>query len=133
MTILLCRTCGQLPNITIPSNPTATPFQQVKTIKHTSPTANYPINSRFDDPNDHAMYLTSGINHGVLSIDALGRTALVFDAGRRVGTTSAPGFHRVESAVTVLCWENPLRVHAHPTAADLIRVGHCVKCGSALP
>jgi hypothetical protein len=138
MSVFYCRECGAkngLLNTATGFNPTGSPYQRVRFIKHTTPTGIYPINSVFDDPSftGYSGYLASAITLGCLEVDNWGRSNRVWDAGKRVGQTLDPNAApRPDSAVKAVLPYSPTAVHAFSTASDLISSGRCASCGGPL-
>lgn len=136
MSDFYCRNCaagnGWL-NFTKPTNPTGTPYQLEKYIKHTKPTATYPINSVLHNPSAYHGYMIGAYVSGCVEVDRNGRITLDLDVGTVIGETHRRGvFERFDDAVKVLLPYAPHRVHLIPTASKEILNGRCARCGGPL-
>lgn len=130
-----CHNCMVSASAITPASPadlTGTQYQLEKFIKHTIPSASYPINSVFSDPSfqTYRDYIVNTNASGCLEIDDQGRKNLVWFAGSPVGVTVQNGSAMVpNNAVKVVYPEDEKRMHAFPTASSEIQTRTCRVCG----
>ncbi len=128
-----CRHCGTNLGwdvIDLPANLTGNPYQKDKYFKHNYPTANYGINSTFDDPHSYPEYAISASASGFYELDSRNRINWVWDAQKRVGETTYLGSAIPNSGVKYPFFDDPCKIHSFPTA--LPSAIRCSSCGCVL-
>ncbi len=124
-----CRNCGTnsgwgVPNV--PATLTGNTYQLDKYFKHNYPTANYGLNSKFDDPSSYHAYAVSASANGFYELDGRKRVNWVWDANQRIGTTDISGSARPDSAVKYPFFNDPDKIHGFSTALpSAIRCSNC--------
>ena len=129
-----CRQCAAhlgFQGMNIPANLTATTYQNEKFMKHNYPTANYVINSKFDDPYSYPAFAASASAGGFIERDSQNRINWVWNAGKRVGaTTNSHSSTIPDSAVKFVHPNNPNKVHGFSTGLPTTIM--CSSCGCVI-
>jgi len=138
MSNFICRECAikkGLASSASTANVTGTSYQVDKYNKHTSaPTNNPSAVSIFDDSSigNYEGHIATALASGAVEIDSQDRKSFVYTPQKRVGTTYSSGYQRADSAVRVVCPDNPHKIHSYPTASKQITDGRCMNCGGSL-
>ena len=130
-----CHNCSRilgLVNPEIPTTLTGTSYQLEKFTKHTAPTGSYPYNSIFSDPSYeiYQNYIVTTMVSGSVQVDDLGRTNLIYLAGKEVGATYENDELIVPAdAVCVVLNDNECRIHGYPLNSTAFVTACCENCG----
>ena len=107
-------------------------YQLAKYIKHTQPTARYPVQSVFDAPSTQAYrdHILNALAAGSVEVDDAGRVNVVWAAGQQTGFLFAHGvLVQPQDAVKVVLSSNAARVHAYSANSTTFTFERCCECG----
>lgn len=116
-------------------NLTGTNYQLEKFIKHTSPSGYNGWLSIFDRPDykEYQDFTVSASLSGCCEIDGLGRTNLVWYAGRHVGMTfNNSRYSCPNDAIKVVLHDNQARIHSFPVNYEQHYIKRCLECDTLI-
>lgn len=135
-----CHSCAVSESIVVPEIPqnlSGSDYQLDKFLKHTAPSTVYPgVNSIFDNPtyDSYKDFIVTTLASGSVQIDDYGRTNMVWYAGSGIGATYEDGaFTTHTDSVKVVLHDDELKIHAFPTASNVLESKTCLSCGKEIP
>lgn len=117
-------------------NLTGSAYQLGKYLKHTMPVSYQGVLSVFNRPEytQYQDFTVSGSLSGCCEIDSLGRTNLIWYAGRHVGMTFKDGrYYCPDDAIKVVLHHDVTLIHTFPVNYELHYIKRCAACDSYIP
>lgn len=107
-----------------------------KFFKHTMPINYEGVLSIFDRPEyqEYQTYTVNGSLSGCCEIDTVGRTNLIWYAGRHIGMTFDKGiYYCPDDSIKVVLHHDVTLIHSFPVNYELQYINRCLECDSIIP
>ena len=109
-----------------------TTYQLDKYLKHTVPSAQYPLQSVFKSPSteEYGRYIVDAGGAGPVEIDDVGRKNAIFVAGSNSGFRYEYGqLTQPLDAVKIVLSSSTGKIHAYPEGSTNFSTQRCAECG----